>query len=267
MYNQNLSRIQLFNILVDHFNLEEIKTLCFLIEEDFDNLGADSKMSAARELILLTERLNNFQQLVSAVQQLRPQLFTASESNPSSDYMSILEIKRQELQAAREEYNLVNEQHKESLSVANRFEGLWKEKHSSQYYLEKRRDELTRLIRSQREEICQIEQELANSQETLQEFVNEREETRRDIIKAKRQAESALFQYLPHKDEQDKTYEELRKSLQNLRRAEVAFLSSGGRLLGVESEDENQDFVSRLFAYLSAWIAILWAKFTNEQPN
>lgn len=49
-------RNSLLQFLVRHYTLEELKTLCFKMFVDFDNLAGDTKSSKARELILYLER-------------------------------------------------------------------------------------------------------------------------------------------------------------------------------------------------------------------
>ena len=49
-------RNTLLQFLVRHYTLEELKTLCFKLFVDFDNLSGDNKSAKARELILLLER-------------------------------------------------------------------------------------------------------------------------------------------------------------------------------------------------------------------
>jgi formylglycine-generating enzyme required for sulfatase activity len=60
--------------LVAYCSKEEIKTLCFILQVDFDSLAGDTKESIARELILLLERLNRVDELVARGKELRPGL-------------------------------------------------------------------------------------------------------------------------------------------------------------------------------------------------
>jgi hypothetical protein len=63
---------QLLQTLVEQFDLEELRTLCFDLGIDFDNLRGESKAGKARELVLYTKRRQQLDHLVARVQELRP---------------------------------------------------------------------------------------------------------------------------------------------------------------------------------------------------
>lgn len=66
------ARNTLRQILWDHFNLTEIRDLCFELDIDFENLSGSSKPDKIRELILYCERYGLSNKLVQAVYTLRP---------------------------------------------------------------------------------------------------------------------------------------------------------------------------------------------------
>ena len=66
---------KLLSILDVHFNLEELKTLCFGLGVDYENLAGETKEGKARELILHMKRNGRLPELNAHIQQKRPQLF------------------------------------------------------------------------------------------------------------------------------------------------------------------------------------------------
>ncbi|MBK8903663.1 MAG: tetratricopeptide repeat protein [Anaerolineaceae bacterium] len=67
-----IDRSQLLHLLSQHFNQEELKTLCFELNVDFDNLGGDSKESKVRELVAWCERTNRITELITTCKNKRP---------------------------------------------------------------------------------------------------------------------------------------------------------------------------------------------------
>lgn len=59
----------LYDQLVEKFNLEELKSLCFDLGVDFENLGGTGKSAKARELVLYMQRRGNLDRLHQAIQQ------------------------------------------------------------------------------------------------------------------------------------------------------------------------------------------------------
>ena len=56
--------VELFQILVDHFSLEELKTLCFKLRFDYDDLPGESRVDKAREMVRRLNRRNRIGELV-----------------------------------------------------------------------------------------------------------------------------------------------------------------------------------------------------------
>jgi Domain of unknown function (DUF4062)/Effector-associated domain 7 len=58
--------------LVRHFDTEELKTLCFVLGVDYDNLGGSGKEGKARDLITYMERRGKVDALAAEFRRLRP---------------------------------------------------------------------------------------------------------------------------------------------------------------------------------------------------
>lgn len=69
---------QLNDFINQHFNLDEIKELCFTLEVDFDELGGEKKSTKVQNLLLLLYRERNLDKLQVRLCKLRPNPFKAS---------------------------------------------------------------------------------------------------------------------------------------------------------------------------------------------
>ena len=69
-----MDRVALRETLSDRFNLDEIRTLCFDLHIEFENLSGESKQAKAREIVAYCERTGRTGQLVAAIHRLRPDL-------------------------------------------------------------------------------------------------------------------------------------------------------------------------------------------------
>jgi formylglycine-generating enzyme required for sulfatase activity len=65
-------RVRLRDILVNHFDTEELRTLCFDLGTDYDNLGGEGKAGKVRELVAFLERHGGIADLIALGQRLRP---------------------------------------------------------------------------------------------------------------------------------------------------------------------------------------------------
>lgn len=63
---------KLFEILVEYFDEEELRTLCFKLNIDYDSLRGEGKAGKARELILYMERQGPILDLLKACKKERP---------------------------------------------------------------------------------------------------------------------------------------------------------------------------------------------------
>jgi outer membrane protein assembly factor BamB len=69
-------RMQFHTLLVEHFDEQELRTLCFALNVDYDDLPVSGKANKARELIIYLERRGRLGELLYLCQQERPHLFT-----------------------------------------------------------------------------------------------------------------------------------------------------------------------------------------------
>ena len=67
-------RNALRQVLYDHFSLEELRTLCADLDVDHDDLEGEGKEPKARELIAYLQRRERLGQLVTYIQQHRPDI-------------------------------------------------------------------------------------------------------------------------------------------------------------------------------------------------
>lgn len=65
---------ELRQVLARCFSEEELRTLCFDLSVDYDDLPAEGRASKARELLLFLVRRDRIPELVEAVKQLRPDI-------------------------------------------------------------------------------------------------------------------------------------------------------------------------------------------------
>ena len=69
-----LDTTQLRQMIVDHFNKGELRSLCFDLGIDYEDLAGSGKVDKARELIEYCERHGRAAELISACRRLRPHL-------------------------------------------------------------------------------------------------------------------------------------------------------------------------------------------------
>jgi len=65
--------------LVQHFNEEELRTLCFDLGVDYDSLSGKGKEAKARELVSRLERRGELDKLIAACHHRRPNAHWAKE--------------------------------------------------------------------------------------------------------------------------------------------------------------------------------------------
>lgn len=76
---------KLHELIVKHFNEEELKTLCFTLPErvDYDSLVGKGKNGKARELIAFCERTGTLSDLIKRCKDLRPRAAWSTPAMPS----------------------------------------------------------------------------------------------------------------------------------------------------------------------------------------
>jgi Effector-associated domain 7/GRAM domain len=65
-------RVELRKKIATHFSDDEIKTLCFDLGIEYENLAGDGREAKARELVIHCERTGRIPRLVDKCQELRP---------------------------------------------------------------------------------------------------------------------------------------------------------------------------------------------------
>ncbi len=70
----NQKRFQLRQEMVEAFNEEELKTLCFDLGVDYENVAGDTKAEKTREIISLFERKDRLKNLVLQCRRMRPEV-------------------------------------------------------------------------------------------------------------------------------------------------------------------------------------------------
>ena len=67
--------MQLRRFIANYYNLDELKTLCFDLRVDYDELGEGGKTARVRELLLLIGGQYRFDDLLSQLEHDRPEGF------------------------------------------------------------------------------------------------------------------------------------------------------------------------------------------------
>jgi outer membrane protein assembly factor BamB len=67
-------RIKLYTLLTNYFDEEELRTLCFNLNVNYDDLAATGRAGKARELVIYLERRGRLSELILLCQQERPYL-------------------------------------------------------------------------------------------------------------------------------------------------------------------------------------------------
>lgn len=71
----NLNRFQLYNILLEKFDLKELNTLAFFLEISLEDIPGGTREGKVRELIQYAERYSRFEELMQKIGELHPEAF------------------------------------------------------------------------------------------------------------------------------------------------------------------------------------------------
>lgn len=74
LYSPQKKSIDIYRIFVERFNEEEIRTFCFYLQLDYDDLPSSGKSNKVRELILYLERHDRLNDVVSLGRKIRPDI-------------------------------------------------------------------------------------------------------------------------------------------------------------------------------------------------
>jgi hypothetical protein len=75
---------QLHRFMVEHYSLEDLRTLCFDLSVNYDDLGGEALSGKARELILRLGRERRFEELLAHLQEERPEAFAETGLDTST---------------------------------------------------------------------------------------------------------------------------------------------------------------------------------------
>lgn len=73
--SEQVSGTSLHELLVKYFDEEELRTLCFELEVDYDSLRGEGKANKARELVLYAQRIGSSAKLLAYLKKERPNVF------------------------------------------------------------------------------------------------------------------------------------------------------------------------------------------------
>lgn len=73
--NTRMNRATLRRKLANYFSDDELRTLCFDLEIDYDNLGGEGKDGKTRELVVFCERTDRLLRLSEYAREIRPNAF------------------------------------------------------------------------------------------------------------------------------------------------------------------------------------------------
>ncbi len=90
----SMDRINLLNKLVAHFNIDELKTLCFHLNVEYEVLPGEGKVTKIRELITYLERRNRILDLWEICNRLRPESFTTIKIGEEADKLSEVDLSK-----------------------------------------------------------------------------------------------------------------------------------------------------------------------------
>jgi eukaryotic-like serine/threonine-protein kinase len=76
--------------IIHHYSLEEVRTLCFDLGVNYDELGGEGISAKVRELLLRIGHRQQFDQLLNLLHQTRPNVFGLAESNTASTFLDKL---------------------------------------------------------------------------------------------------------------------------------------------------------------------------------
>ncbi len=81
----SVNRTEVHQKLVEHFNLEEFKNICFNLDVKYDILGGEGLAAKARELITYLENRKQLVKLIVLMKAERPNILWADASSSNSD--------------------------------------------------------------------------------------------------------------------------------------------------------------------------------------
>ena len=93
--------IHLHQLILDHYGLEELRTLCFQLGVEYDDLPGEGRQAKARELVVYLERHNRILELIATGKQFCPDI--AWDDTYLADRLERLRVRRDQTDRARRE--------------------------------------------------------------------------------------------------------------------------------------------------------------------
>jgi len=116
-----MDRAKLRKAITDHFTIDELKTLCFDLHIEYENLDGETRQAKVRELVSYCERTGLMASLLDAVQAMRPNLDLAGMAGDEPE----LPVSEQEQQAERDGLSGLVVPRPVNLSFDTFTKGLW----------------------------------------------------------------------------------------------------------------------------------------------
>ena len=123
-----LSSGELRRVLTRLFDDEELRTLCFDLDVDYDSLRGEGKGAKARELVALEERMGRLAELEAAVRRERPTTYSHERVQELQD--SILRASRPDVRDAFIEFTRQIEAYLNQFNLLQERLEEWKEVHN-----------------------------------------------------------------------------------------------------------------------------------------
>lgn len=83
-----MEEVKLLDFLSAYFNLEDLKTLCFRLDVDYDHLGGEGQIGKARELIRYLQKRGRLNELQTVLASERPAHYKQQLGNPQTAEIS-----------------------------------------------------------------------------------------------------------------------------------------------------------------------------------
>ena len=126
-----MSPTDLHHFVEQRFNDEELRTLCFDVDVDYDSLRGEGKAAKARELVALAERTGRLAEVEAAVRRMRPAFGTVySHERTQELHDSILATSEPDVRDAFVEFTRQIQAYLDQFGLLHTQLEEWKETHN-----------------------------------------------------------------------------------------------------------------------------------------
>jgi hypothetical protein len=174
-----------------------------------------------------------------------------SPSPQKSNGKTVLDIRLQELEKARKDYDSIHATVQEKGKRASELGILYKDLSNALHKLTSKRDNLNQELRDLRKEIKEIERSLQVAQYQFNQAEEFTKRTRREVIKQRQEVKEFIPIYEIARSDYEISEKELETSIQKLKTAEKAYVSAGGKLSSKEVFNERK----RGFGQSGPWVS------------